>query len=192
MSRPVLLLDIMDTVVRDPFWDMPGFFGCAFEELWPQVHPSAWIDFELDRIDEATFLRTFFADGRSYDARGLLDLVRRGTWWIEGMQELLAELKAAGVEMHALSNYPNWWRRIEQDHQLSRFLSWSFVSCDTGLRKPDLAAYTSAAATLERPVEDFVFVDNTGRNCKAAAQAGMAAIKFTDADALRAALQRYL
>ena len=29
MGAPVLLLDIMDTVVRDPFWDMPGFFGYA-------------------------------------------------------------------------------------------------------------------------------------------------------------------
>jgi len=189
VTGPVLLLDIMDTVVRDPFWDMPGFFGCTFDELWPLIHPTAWVDFELDRIDEETFLRSFFADGRGYDTAGLLELVRRGTWWIEGMEELLSELHAAGAEMHALSNYPSWWRRIEEDHRLSRYLRWSFVSCDTGLRKPDPEAYLHAARTLGRPPEDCIFVDNTGRNCKAAAQVGMTAIKFVGADELRRSLE---
>ena len=188
MSGPVLLLDIMDTVVRDPFWDMPGFFGYAFDDLWPQAHPTAWVDFELALIDEATFLRSFFADGRSFDVDGFLALVRRGFRWIEGMEELLAELRAAGVEMHALSNYPRWWRTIEEELALSRYLRWSFVSCETGLRKPAPAAYTSAAEALGRQTGECVFVDNTGRNCKAAMRVGMGAIKFVGATELRRSL----
>lgn len=33
-SRPILLFDIMDTVVKDPFFErMPAFFGLTFEEV---------------------------------------------------------------------------------------------------------------------------------------------------------------
>ena len=154
------------------------------------MHPTAWVDFELDRIDEPTFLAQFFADGRAYDVPGFLELVRRGYRWMQGMETLLAELHGLGVEMHALSNYPDWWRTIERDLQVSRYLRWSFVSCDTGLRKPDPAAYTSAAATLGRRPDECLFVDKTGHNCKAAAQVGMGAIKYTDTPALRLALGR--
>lgn len=41
---PVLLLDIMDTVVYDPFFqDMPRFFGITFKELLAAKHPTAWV-----------------------------------------------------------------------------------------------------------------------------------------------------
>lgn len=41
---PVLLLDVMDTIVYDPFYlDMPRFFGITFKELLAAKHPSAWI-----------------------------------------------------------------------------------------------------------------------------------------------------
>lgn len=41
---PVLLLDVMDTVVYDPFFhDMPRFFGLSFKELLAAKHPTAWI-----------------------------------------------------------------------------------------------------------------------------------------------------
>lgn len=33
-SRPILLFDIMDTVVKDPFFErMPAFFDLTFEEV---------------------------------------------------------------------------------------------------------------------------------------------------------------
>ena len=33
-AKPTILLDIMDTVVKDPFYEsMPAFFGCTFQEV---------------------------------------------------------------------------------------------------------------------------------------------------------------
>jgi len=50
---PVLLFDIMDTLVRDPFYqDVPAFFGMPFKELIDVKHPTAWIEFEKGLIDE--------------------------------------------------------------------------------------------------------------------------------------------
>jgi len=33
------------------------------------------------------------------------------------------------AQVHALSNYPCWYHIIEEKLQLSRFLSWTFISC---------------------------------------------------------------
>lgn len=49
--------------------------------------------------------------------------------YIDGMQPLLARLNAAGFTLHAMSNYPVWYRLIEDKLQLSRYLHWTFLSC---------------------------------------------------------------
>lgn len=185
----ILLLDVMDTIVQDPFWDMPAFFGCSFEEIWKDKDPTSWVEFEHDDIDEAAFVSRFWADGRALDHEAFIALFRDGYRWIDGMEALLADLKAAGVTMHALSNYPRWFQMIEAKLELSRYLQWTFVSCLTGVRKPDPEAYRGAARTLDVDPAQCLFVDDRGSNCKAAAEVGMGAIKFVGADDLRAQLR---
>ncbi|KAG1331321.1 putative Haloacid dehalogenase-like hydrolase superfamily protein isoform 2 [Cocos nucifera] len=52
---PVLLFDIMDTIVRDPFYhDVPSFFRMSMKELLETKHPTAWAEFEKGLIDEVT------------------------------------------------------------------------------------------------------------------------------------------
>ena len=145
-SRPVLLLDVMDTLVVDPFRvHIPAFFGLTLAELLAQKHPTAWVEFEKGQLDEAAYAARMFADGRFVDHEALARHVRAAYAFIDGVEELLSELHAAGVEMHALSNYPVWYRMLEERLDLSRYLSWRFVSCNTGLRKPHPEAYLSAA-----------------------------------------------
>ena len=50
------------------------------------------------------------------------------------MEALLGRLAAAGVQVHAFSNYPAWWRLIEDKLRLSRYLDWTFVSCHGPMR----------------------------------------------------------
>ena len=58
----MLLFDVMGTIVHDPFAvELPAFFGMPFEDLLEQKHPTSWVEFETAAIDEATFLRHFFA-----------------------------------------------------------------------------------------------------------------------------------
>jgi hypothetical protein len=40
--------------------------------------------------------------------------------YLDGMPELLQDLKDAGVEMHAMSNYPVWYRHINDKLRLDR------------------------------------------------------------------------
>jgi len=69
------------------------------------------------------------------------------------MEALLGRLAGSGYELHALSNYPSWFQLIEEKLQLSRYLSWTFVSC-TGpmeVRPPGLQPYFKT-----RPLLNFV------------------------------------
>jgi epoxide hydrolase-like predicted phosphatase len=185
----VLLLDVMDTLVHDPFRDIPGFFGLSFEGLFEVVHPTAWVEFEKGLITQDEFLTNFFADGRVYDHVGMLDLMVSGYRWVDGMPELLAQLKDAGISMHTLSNYPVWWQTIETKLEVSEFVSWSFVSCEHGVRKPDPQAYLIAAKAAGVAPTSCVFVDDRGSNCRAAAEVGMTSVKFESASQLLAELR---
>jgi FMN hydrolase / 5-amino-6-(5-phospho-D-ribitylamino)uracil phosphatase len=185
----VLLLDVLGTLVYEPFFvEVPAFLGLSLEELLAAKHPTAWAEFERGAIDEAELERRFFRDGRPYDHAGMRACMERSYRFLPGMEELLSDLRAAGVEMHALSNYPPWYLLIERRLGLSRFLEWSFVSCLTGHRKPEPGAYRAALDRLARDPGSVVFVDDREENCAAARHLGIDALRFEGAGELRAAL----
>ncbi len=187
----VLLWDVMGTLVHDPFFvEMPRFFGMSFDSMLEAKHPHAWVEFELGRRSEKEFLDSFFEDGRAFDRDAFIEAVRRSYRWIPGMEELLAELREAGCTMHAFSNYPVWYRLIEDRLKLSRFLDWTFVSCRTGLRKPDPMAYEHVLRELDTPAARVVFIDDRETNCRAARDAGIRSIVFEGAQPLRSSLHR--
>ena len=187
--KPALLLDVMGTLVRDPFYsEMAPFFGLSFEELLAQKHPTRWIEYECGQITEQQLLDDFFLDRRKVDREGLQRVMTAGYAWLPGVESLLAELSRAEAEMHLLSNYPEWYRWIEEKLTLSRYADWSFVSWHTGLHKPDPEAYLHAARSLGRAPESCLFVDDREVNCEAARGVGMPAILFRDAQSLRTEL----
>lgn len=189
MSAPVVLFDVMDTLVHDPFrHEMPAFFGTSLEVMLREKHPRAWVEFELDERDEASFLRDFFADGRSFDHAAFREAVFSGYRLLPGVEAILAELAERGVAMHAASNYPCWYREVEARTGLSRYLAWSFVSCDLRVRKPDRAFFERALDRVGRSADGCLFVDDLERNCAAARDVGLDAIRFEGAGSLRDAL----
>ena len=187
----VLLLDVMGTLVYDPFHEeMPSFFGMTLPELLEAKHPDAWVRFEHGELSEDEFLASFFADGRSYDGRAFVEHVRLSYRYLEGIEPLLRELSEQSVPMYALSNYSCWYRLIEERLELSRYVEWGFVSCETGLRKPAGEAYRHAAEALNVPPERCLFVDDRPSNCEGARRVGMQVILFEDAEQLRRELMR--
>lgn len=188
--RPVVLWDVMSTLVHDPFYvEMPEFFGVSFEALLQSLKPGPWVEFELGERSEDAFLDDFFADGRDFDRAGFVEAVRSAYRWMPGLEKLVAELHDAGRSMHAFSNYPIWYNMIEERLALSRFIEWSFVSCNMRLRKPDAAAYAHVLAELGVGPEQCVFIDDRPSNCEAARQAGIRSILFEGVDPLRASLR---
>jgi len=187
-ASPALLFDVMDTLVYDPYREMPGFFGMPARDLYAAANAEAWYQFERGEIDQKTFLDRFLPGGPAFDHAAFLDLFRRGYRWLDGMQEMLQQLQGRGVEMHCMSNYPRWFEVVEDCLQLSRYLPWTFVSCKTGLRKPAAEAYLHAARQLQREPRECLFIDNKQNNCDAARAVGMDAVHFSDAEQLRSEL----
>jgi len=189
----VILWDVMDTLVRDPFFThMAEFFGLTFKELLRLKHPKTWVEFEVGALDEQGLYDQFFTDGTRIDGPAFKRHVRDAYAWLDGIEPLLRELKQNGVEMHALSNYPPWYQLIEERLQLSQYVDLTFFSCDTGVRKPAPEAYLGACQKLERRPEECVFIDDRQANTDAARAVGMHAIQFTGAvGALRRSLSEF-
>ena len=209
-----VLLDIMNTLVHDPFYqEFPSYFDMSFDDLIKAKHPHSWLRFERGEIGAEDFAAEFWAeqernrtvranvcntrwkrrcrdaaDSRPLlpssqepvDASALLAHVSSHYRLLDGAERVLARLRATeGVSVHALSNYPVWYRAIEDKLALSRYLHWSFVSCHTGVRKPDRAAYAGPAAHLGLQPCDCALVDDSQANCEAAEEFGMVAVHFS-------------
>ncbi|KAG8639611.1 flavin mononucleotide hydrolase 1, chloroplatic [Manihot esculenta] len=188
---PILLFDIMDTIVRDPFYnDVPPFFGMSFEELIESKHPTAWIEFEKGLIDEMQLFKKFFKDGRPFDLEGLKNCMRKGYSYIDGVPELLYDLRQNNYEMHAFTNYPIWYKMIEEKLKISTYLSWTFCSCISGKRKPDLDFYLEVVRHLSVDPASCVFIDDRLTNVKAATEVGIVGLHFKNAHTLREDLAR--
>jgi HAD superfamily hydrolase (TIGR01509 family) len=180
----------MDNLVHDPFYvEVLDFFSMSLEELFAVKSKSAWVDFECGRLHEGAMRERYFSDGRRLDLEGLRSCMRESYRLLPGIEPLLDELKELGVEMHALSNYPIWYRMIEEVTGLSKWLSWSFVSCKTQVRKAAPEAFLGAARSLGRLPSECVFVDDREKNVRGARQAGMRGIHFQDAPTLISALR---
>ena len=194
----LLLFDVMDTVVHDPFYTrMPLHFGLTFEELLQAKHPDMWVRFERGDISEEYFLEHFFKDKRHVDRAAMVDMLKESYAYVDGMEVLLQRLKSAGYEMRTFSNYPMWYQYIEETLTLSRFLEWTYVSCTgplQGKRKPDMESFQCVIDHAGERQDGIFFIDDRESNVIAAQAAGLQGIKFSsalqlEADLLRAGLE---
>jgi putative hydrolase of the HAD superfamily len=192
-SCDVLVLDIMDTVVRDPvFRDVPKRFGCSLEKLFQWLNEESWVQFETGSIDEATYLKRMFArqPPPGMTSGAVRATILNGYRFVDGLEELLLELAARGTRIWALSNYPPWVSHIRHRLQLDRFFEGYAVSCDTGFRKPDPRAYTQLLETVGVAPEECLFVDDRQQNVEAARALQFNVLRFTCASELRRELIR--
>jgi HAD superfamily hydrolase (TIGR01509 family) len=189
--RPIILFDVMETLVVEPFFEVASkFFAMSKEDLLTAKHPTSWIEFEEGRITEGEYFARFFRDGRTIDGQAFRARLREAYRFVDGMERVLCELKALGYQSHALSNYSIWYEMIEASLKLSRYLEWSFVSCRTGVRKPDPQAFLGAAETLSVTAKACLFVDDRQVNVDAARAVGIDSILYTGTPALRCEMER--
>jgi 2-haloacid dehalogenase len=105
---------------------------------------------------------------------------------IEGVVEILRELRAGGIALYALSN----WSAEKFPIARARypFLAWFrdiVISGDVGTIKPDPAMFRALVQRDGIDPATAVYVDDSGPNVAAAAELGFAAIRFVGARPLR-------
>ena len=108
---------------------------------------------------------------------------------IEGAVAILEALRAAGLELHALTN----WSAETFPHARERFafLEWFqsiLVSADVGVVKPDPAIFQLLLERIGRTPAECIYIDDNPRNVTAAQRLGFDAIAFQSAAQLREAL----
>mmetsp|Transcript_10850 Transcript_10850/g.22034 ORF Transcript_10850/g.22034 Transcript_10850/m.22034 type:complete len:221 (-) Transcript_10850:70-732(-) len=193
-ASKLLLLDVMDTLVADPFFlgfhkDLFGFG--SIKELLAAKDQQSFTAFERGELSEAEHFASYFTDRRPVDGSRIRQYLTSRYEWMPGMYQLCTELQSAGVPMAAMSNYPAPWAPLIEDAVgLSQLVPWAFVSGEVGIRKPSPEAYLAALKTVGRRTDEVVFVDDSQVNCEAARALGITAIRFEGAAALRPELQR--
>jgi 2-haloacid dehalogenase len=196
-GRPVIVYDLGGVLID---WNPRHLYRKLFENeaamewFLAEVCHTAWNE-EQDRG------RTFAAAveeaaARHPDQRALIEayFARWGEMIageIEGAVAILAELRDAGCELHALTNWSA--ETFPFARERFAFLDWFgtiLVSADVGLIKPDPAIFRLLLERIGRTPAECIYIDDNARNIVAAAALGFDAIAFQSAAQLRDALDR--
>ena len=123
-------------------------------------------------------------------ARKLISMWDRPILPIEGMYELVQELKSAGYGIYLLSNASvrqhEYWPRIPAHV----FFDGTIISADEGVMKPDAGYYLRALNRFDLKAEECFFVDDVPANVEGAAFCGISGAVFHgDAALLRQQLK---
>ncbi len=184
MAVRVLLLDVMDTVLRDPYRDaLSAATAVPLAELFRRRDADLWPAFERGELDETAYWAGWRAAGIACDVEAFHDARRDGTRWIPGMRELLDELDGV-VERVAASNYPVWIEELASDQLAGRF-ERVLASHHLGVRKPDPVFFERLLDEVDARPGEAVFVDDREPNVQAARDVGITSHRFVDAASLR-------
>ncbi len=150
------------------------------------AHDDAW---ERDAIPMKAYLdATVFYELRSFSCDEFFAfMLTQSKPQPDGALGILQELAASGKYMlGALNNEARETNEYRFEHfGLRKYFQVAFSSCYLGLRKPEPAIYHRALDILGRPAERILFIDDRVENVAGAEAAGMKAIRFEGAEALR-------
>lgn len=124
-------------------------------------------------------------------ARKLVTMWDRPILPIDGMEELIGQLKAAGYGVYLLSNASvrqhDYWPRVP----CAKLFDGTLISCDVGSIKPERAIYEAFLRKFDLRAEECFFVDDLAANVEGARRCGMrGAVFHGDAAELRGKLRQ--
>jgi putative hydrolase of the HAD superfamily len=146
---------------------------------------------DLDGETVKTKLAASLDDGNRELGLRYFDEWYRHHTMIEGIPELLAELKAKGYGIYLLSDYPecfeyNW----EKFADFFQIFDGRGVSYELHSRKRERTAFPLMLDRYGLKAEESYFVDDLGLNIEAARECGLRAHQFTTTECLREELNK--
>ncbi len=162
----------------------------ALETRSVEVMP-AWDRGEINRnqyLDAAVFY-----EPRSFSQDEFFEsMLSQSRLLPDGALEILREVAASNrFLVGALNNEPREMNEFRfGKYELRRYFKVAFSSCYMGVRKPEPAMFRRALDILGCPPYRVLFIDDREKNVAGGEEAGMKAILFRGADALRSELER--
>lgn len=154
-----------------------------------------WVMLDRGSITEEAALKRMYErlPGRLHEAaRKLVYFWQWPLSPVEGMAELVRELKSKGYGLWLLSNaglsQHEYWPHIPG----SEYFDGKLISADEKLLKPEAEIYRLLLERFSLRAEDCLFIDDYPPNIEAALRCGIEGIVFRgDAAELRAELKNY-
>jgi 2-haloacid dehalogenase len=110
---------------------------------------------------------------------------------IAGTRAVVERLHAAGVPLYLLTNMPgDVFEERRRTYDVFEYFDGAVVSGIDGVIKPSREIFDLVVARFDLDARRTLFIDDSERNVRAAAEAGFVVHHFTDAGALDAAVRR--
>ena len=180
-----IVFDMGNVVIRfdrDYFMDRLGVTGDDRTLLMREVFLSPeWVMMDRGTMtDEQAFaiLRERIPERLHDTAYKLITFWDRPILPVEGIYELIEELKGLGYSLYLLSNassrQPEYWQRVPA----ARFFDGTMISAFVKLVKPMPEIFEKFFETFSLKREECFFIDDSTPNVEAALYVGMPAVVF--------------
>lgn len=104
---------------------------------------------------------------------------------LDGMGEVLADLRKEGCHLEMLSNFPDWMEPLIDDLGYRDSFDHLYLSYQTQIEKPSAEAYVNLLDDLSLRADEILFIDDQIANVEAARKLGIDAIHFTSVEELK-------
>ncbi len=167
---------------RERFLDAVGAEGEDRKILMNNVYLSVeWARMDRGSMTEAeaaASMCTHVPERLHEKVHLLVDQWDRPIYPVEGMAQLVRDLKTAGYRIYLLSNASyrqhEYWPRVPG----SECFDGTLISADVKLVKPQREIYDLLCSNFSLKPEECVFIDDSAANIEGAEVAGMSGIVF--------------
>ena len=165
-----------------------GAYGAAGEDN--PIHGLERGEFGNEEFERRLAAEIVRRDGSPVLAEGLLDRMFAATVLSEPMQDLLRQVRQAGLKTAMLSN--SWGVTAYPADLLTELFDAVVISAEAGMRKPEERIFRHATGLLGLDPAECVFIDDIEANVQAAEALGMTGVLHTEPAATAARLASLL
>lgn len=174
----ILIFDLMDTIIDDPFYS--NFFlklQDRQKKIWLSIKDhEMYLRFEEGKILENEYIKcSYKMDPREYKLPTIPKMKKimfKKIEYLPGIYDvfsLINELRVNGnIKTILASNYSIWYHEVfNKKKELSTWFDFIFFSCEVGVRKPKKEFYEIINQTIERYIEKkekIIFFDDKLEN----------------------------
>lgn len=191
MSHRAVIFDIGGVIVDSPMNGIARYerekgleAGFVNRHIAASGGDGAWARLEQGKTSLEDFYAAFDrecagAGAPDLSARELMESMRGSSGHRPQMLEAVRRIRARGLAAAALTNN---WKIDGAENTLSIHFDHFVESSVVGLNKPDPRIYLHTCDLIGIEPSEAIFLDDIGRNLKAARQLGMATIKVSAPD----------
>jgi putative hydrolase of the HAD superfamily len=201
MDYRAVIFDIGGVVVGSPLHAIARYerdreivAGTINRVIVESGHGGAWSRLERGELGLEAFCADFDRDcavaGPTFSAREMMDRIAASITPRPQMIAAIRRIRGRGLKVAALTN--NWVTDEPVENPLRALFDVFVESSVLGLRKPDPRIYEITCERVGVPPSQVIFLDDIGRNLKAARELGMTTIKVDDPDSALGALGELL